>query len=185
MRLSDDHHTDPCAEIDLCPFDLGLQNVPDSVAKDLSTANHSLRHVSVAPRKYQKILSFSVGFFCVLGWQTSLAATCFVSDYLRTNLCGTTINEMHFLGIRTTDHCPGQPWQSELPVYSMANCSTVLGNFASSYSSEHGFLSKVASYRRRCDLGPRLWLLRFYHRTLVRVYSLSSAHGGLETTQAS
>lgn len=32
-----------------------------------------------APRKYQKILSFSVGFFCVLGWQTSLAATCFAS----------------------------------------------------------------------------------------------------------
>ncbi|KAM0794843.1 amino acid/polyamine transporter I [Usnea florida] len=32
-----------------------------------------------APRKYQKILSFSVGVFCVLGWQTSLAATCFAS----------------------------------------------------------------------------------------------------------
>ena len=32
-----------------------------------------------APRQYQKILSFSVGFFCVLGWQTSLAATCFAS----------------------------------------------------------------------------------------------------------
>ena len=32
-----------------------------------------------APKKYQKILSFSVGFFCVLGWQTSLAATCFAS----------------------------------------------------------------------------------------------------------
>lgn len=33
---------------------------------------------TVAPRKYQKILSFSVGFFGVLGWQTSLAATCYV-----------------------------------------------------------------------------------------------------------
>ena len=32
-----------------------------------------------APRQYQKILSFSVDFFCVLGWQTSLAAACFVS----------------------------------------------------------------------------------------------------------
>ena len=38
--------------------------------------------MSVAPRKFQKILSFSVGFFCVLGWQTSLAATCFVSRNL-------------------------------------------------------------------------------------------------------
>ena len=44
-----------------------------------SLAGFPLNMISVAPRKYQKILSFSVGFFCVLGWQTSLAATCFVS----------------------------------------------------------------------------------------------------------
>ena len=47
--------------------------------KKLSLAGFLLNMISVAPRKYQKILSFSVGFFCVLGWQTSLAATCFVS----------------------------------------------------------------------------------------------------------
>ncbi|KAK4550012.1 hypothetical protein LTR36_002979 [Oleoguttula mirabilis] len=32
-----------------------------------------------APKKYQKPLSFFVGFFCVLGWQTSLAAACYAS----------------------------------------------------------------------------------------------------------
>ncbi|KAL2054419.1 hypothetical protein ABVK25_005167 [Lepraria finkii] len=44
-----------------------------------SPAGYPLHYTPVAPRKYQKILSFSVGFFCVLGWQTSLAATCFAS----------------------------------------------------------------------------------------------------------
>ena len=34
-------------------------------------AEYQLNCTPVAPRKYQKILSFSVGFFCVLGWQTS------------------------------------------------------------------------------------------------------------------
>ena len=47
--------------------------------KGLFAAKYPLKYAPVAPRKYQKILSFSVGFFCVLGWQTSLAATCFVS----------------------------------------------------------------------------------------------------------
>ncbi|KAK5120383.1 hypothetical protein LTR85_006322 [Meristemomyces frigidus] len=32
-----------------------------------------------APKQYQKSLSFFVGFFCVLGWQTSLAAACYAS----------------------------------------------------------------------------------------------------------
>ena len=47
--------------------------------KAIFAARHPLKYAPVAPAKYQKILSFSVGFFCVLGWQTSLAATCFVS----------------------------------------------------------------------------------------------------------
>ena len=50
--------------------------------KALFAAKHPLKYAPVAPTKYQKILSFSVGFFCVLGWQTSLAATCFVSKSL-------------------------------------------------------------------------------------------------------
>lgn len=50
------------------------------VARNLIPAVYSLNYAPVAPKKYQKILSFSVGFFCVLGWQTSLAATCFVRD---------------------------------------------------------------------------------------------------------
>ena len=52
--------------------------VRTTVLYSFSPADHQLNFVLVAPRSYQKILSFSVGFFCVLGWQTSLAATCFV-----------------------------------------------------------------------------------------------------------
>lgn len=32
-----------------------------------------------APPKYQKFLSYFVGFFCVLGWQTSLGAACYAA----------------------------------------------------------------------------------------------------------
>ncbi|KAL8717407.1 MAG: hypothetical protein Q9225_005338 [Loekoesia sp. 1 TL-2023] len=56
-----------------------------------------------APRKYQKILSFSVGFFCVLGWQTSLAATCYASAQQITAL----INLDH------TSYVPSS-WQTSL-----------------------------------------------------------------------
>lgn len=33
----------------------------------------------VAPAKYQKLLSYTVGYLCVLGWHASLAGTCYAS----------------------------------------------------------------------------------------------------------
>ena len=56
-----------------------------------------------APKKYQKILSFSVGFFCVLGWQTSLAATCFASAQQITAL----------INLGNSNYTPTQ-WQTAL-----------------------------------------------------------------------
>ena len=34
---------------------------------------------AVAPPKYQKFLSYTVGYLCVLGWHASLAGTCYAS----------------------------------------------------------------------------------------------------------
>jgi hypothetical protein len=40
--------------------------------------SHTNHAFPVAPPKYQKFLSYTVGYLCVLGWHASLAGTCYV-----------------------------------------------------------------------------------------------------------
>ncbi|OCT47673.1 putative amino-acid permease PB24D3.02c [Cladophialophora carrionii] len=71
-----------------------------------------------APRKYQKFMSFIVGWFCVLGWQTGAANTAF--------LAGTQIQGLVVLNY--PDYTP-QRWHGTLLTFAVASFSVFFNTF--------------------------------------------------------
>ncbi|RMD44987.1 hypothetical protein DV735_g109, partial [Chaetothyriales sp. CBS 134920] len=71
-----------------------------------------------APRKYQKFLSFIVGWLCVLGWQTGAANTAF--------LAGTQIQGLAILNY--PDYVP-QRWHGTLITFGVASFSVLFNTF--------------------------------------------------------
>ncbi|RVX74884.1 hypothetical protein B0A52_01161 [Exophiala mesophila] len=71
-----------------------------------------------APRKYQKFMSFIVGWFCVLGWQTGAANTAF--------LAGTQIQGLAVLNY--PDYTP-ERWHGTLLTFAVASFSVFFNTF--------------------------------------------------------
>ena len=75
-----------------------------------------------APRKYQKILSYVVGWLCALGWQCGTASTAYLS--------GTVIQGLIVLG--NPDYTPTN-WQGTLFLFAIV----LIGFFFNTYGARH------------------------------------------------
>ena len=65
----------------------------------------------------------------------------------------------------------------------MADGFAFLGDLTTGYLRQYRALPEIASHRRHCDVHPRLWLLCFCHRALVRTFGPMPTHWQFETTQ--
>ena len=58
---------------------------------------------AVAPPKYQKFLSYTVGYLCILGWHASLAGTCYAAG-----------QQIQAIIVLTDSSYTIHPWQTSL-----------------------------------------------------------------------